>query len=238
MPINYVDMEASQSTPVLLIGTGNGSSWPLVPFLVDHGYTCLLAADAIEAASVLASTPAALAMIDVRTAGPPSLTLVAELQETHPDTAVLVVGPPDVRVAEKALDAGADGYLTDPLDPEQVLIQVRSSFRRKQTELESAQTLARLDALVQERTAALWQAVTEMERTAHELHAADESWVDRMLRAARFKDDETAAHIQRMSRYCKLFASVALDDADQAQTIRLASQLHDIGKVAIPMRSC
>ncbi len=92
----------------------------------------------------------------------------------------------------------------------------------------------RLEGLVKERTEALWEALGAMERTAHEFRTSDAQWAERMLRAARFKDDETAAHIQRMSHYCGLLASYVVDDVDRAEAIRVASQLHDIGKIAIP----
>lgn len=94
--------------------------------------------------------------------------------------------------------------------------------------------LARAEALVKERTEVLWLALSEMEATGQALRDADARWVERFLRAARFKDDETPAHIQRMSRYCELLAGIKVADQQWAASVRFASQLHDIGKVAIP----
>ena len=94
--------------------------------------------------------------------------------------------------------------------------------------------LARVKALLKERTEVLWLAVTEMEATNQALRDADARWVERFMRAARFKDDETPAHIERMSRYCELLAGLWVPDQQWATSVRLASRLHDIGKVAIP----
>ena len=95
-------------------------------------------------------------------------------------------------------------------------------------------SLARSEALVKERTEVLWLALSEMEATGQALRDADSRWVDRLLRAARFKDDETPAHIERMSRYCELLAGMRVPDQQWAASVRFASRLHDIGKVAIP----
>ncbi len=53
-------------------------------------------------------------------------------------------------------------------------------------------------------------------------------------RAGEFRDNETGDHVQRMSRLCAWLARLAgLPDAVVAD-MRLASQLHDIGKIGIP----
>jgi putative two-component system response regulator len=47
-------------------------------------------------------------------------------------------------------------------------------------------------------------------------------------------DDETARHIEQMSRYCYTLAIRAGLGPDRAEMIRKASRLHDIGKICIP----
>jgi cyclic di-GMP phosphodiesterase len=48
------------------------------------------------------------------------------------------------------------------------------------------------------------------------------------------QDDETARHIDQMSRYCGLLALRAGLGPERAELIRKASRLHDIGKICIP----
>ncbi|MQB02461.1 MAG: HD domain-containing protein, partial [Actinobacteria bacterium] len=52
--------------------------------------------------------------------------------------------------------------------------------------------------------------------------------------AAELRDTETGAHIERMSRYCALLAKTIGTDKRRAELIRLASQMHDVGKIGIP----
>src|SRR5687767_1595342 len=95
-------------------------------------------------------------------------------------------------------------------------------------------TQAQLVVLLEQQTKELWQAAGEIGRSEERLRRAQEQWVARFLRAARFKDDETAGHIDRMSRYCELLARDVLNDSERAYEMGLASKLHDIGKVGIP----
>lgn len=48
------------------------------------------------------------------------------------------------------------------------------------------------------------------------------------------QDDETARHVDQMSRYCSLLAVRAGLGPERAELIRKASRLHDIGKICIP----
>ncbi|MDT8370963.1 MAG: HD domain-containing protein, partial [Gammaproteobacteria bacterium] len=52
--------------------------------------------------------------------------------------------------------------------------------------------------------------------------------------AAKHKDNETGNHILRMSNYSKMLAKAAGIADDEAELIRLASSMHDIGKIGIP----
>lgn len=58
--------------------------------------------------------------------------------------------------------------------------------------------------------------------------------IQRLGRAAEYKDNETGMHVQRMSHYTKLLAMAAGMDEEQADELRMAATMHDIGKIAIP----
>jgi response regulator RpfG family c-di-GMP phosphodiesterase len=58
--------------------------------------------------------------------------------------------------------------------------------------------------------------------------------LQRLSAAAERRDDETGAHLRRMSRLCGLLArAVGLGEL-QAEDIEQASLLHDVGKIGIP----
>lgn len=76
----------------------------------------------------------------------------------------------------------------------------------------------------------------ERNQAEREIQLSREETIVRLARAAEERDDETGWHIQRMSRYCALLAQRAGLDRDRCELIRLASIMHDVGKIGIPDR--
>lgn len=71
-------------------------------------------------------------------------------------------------------------------------------------------------------------------RRASELEQAYYDMVLRLTRASVYKDNETGAHIQRVSFYTKIIArSLGWSEVDQELIFR-AAPMHDVGKIAIP----
>ena len=58
--------------------------------------------------------------------------------------------------------------------------------------------------------------------------------VQRLGRAAEYKDNETGMHVLRMSHYSKVLARTYGFSAEQAETLLHAAPMHDIGKIGIP----
>lgn len=58
--------------------------------------------------------------------------------------------------------------------------------------------------------------------------------VERLARAAEWRDDDTAQHVRRVSEISFLIAREAGLDDEQCRLIREASPMHDLGKVGVP----
>ena len=71
------------------------------------------------------------------------------------------------------------------------------------------------------------------ERTA-ELRATELEIIKRLGQAVESRDEETGEHIERIGRLCHKLALAAGLDADEAELLRRASAMHDVGKIAIP----
>jgi putative two-component system response regulator len=84
-----------------------------------------------------------------------------------------------------------------------------------------------LEIRVRERTIDLQHAVSELD-------AAQIETVRRLSRAVEFRDEDTGAHIARISAFAARTARRAGLDAERCRLIERASPLHDVGKVAIP----
>lgn len=66
------------------------------------------------------------------------------------------------------------------------------------------------------------------------LHDTQAEIVRTLGRAGEFRDNETGNHVLRMSLCCEHLAILAGWDAEAAERLRLASQMHDVGKIGIP----
>ena len=93
-----------------------------------------------------------------------------------------------------------------------------------------------LEQTVLERTTALRETIAQLESSDTELRRLREETIRRLSWAAEFRNQETGEHIVRMSLYCALLARLAGLDAERAELIRIASPMHDVGKIGIPDR--
>jgi putative two-component system response regulator len=220
---------------VLLVDDEESLRAMLGRLLERAGYTVAAAADVAEAREALRRQAFDLVLADVDMPGSSGLDLAREIQSDYPDTAiVMVTGIDDTSVARAALELGAYGYVIKPFEANEILIEVSNALRRRTLELENRAHRERLEQMVRDRTGELWNAIGKLEVAEKELRLAQEDTVERLSIAAEFRDDETARHVQRMSRYSALLASRAGEDAQRAELVRIASVMHDVGKIGIP----
>jgi putative two-component system response regulator len=193
--------------------------------LTRAGHECATATSSSEARDYLSAESFPLILSDVNMPGESGLNLLAHVLSNHPRTAaVMVTGIDEPEFAELALEHGAYGYIIKPYSQNEIVIAVANALRRRSLELENSAHRDSLEQIVAVRTAAL-------ESSAKELKLTREETVRRLSRAIEYRDAETGGHTERMSRYAALLAArVGLD----SESIRPASPLHDVGKVALP----
>jgi putative two-component system response regulator len=193
----------------------------LARLLTRAGYECRQAGDVAEAIGVLATQEAALVLCDVNMPGDSGLRLVEHLSIASPDTAVVMVtAVDDPTVAQPAIELGAYGYVIKPFVENEILINVSGALRRRRLEIENRDHRDRLEALVDTRTA--------------ELRAAHEEAIHRLALASEYHDPTTGEHLTRMSDMsARLAAGLGLAP-DEVERLRLASPMHDVGKIGVP----
>ena len=197
-------------------------------FLEIEGYPCLTAGDGEEAMSILGRMDISLMITDINMPGMSGIDLLREAVNQYPDVAVLMVSAIDDRkIAVQSLQLGAFSYMIKPVSRNELVINVVNGLRRRFLEIAHRRQSEKLEDLVQRRTRKLLEA-------KQELVVASEETVLRLAKAAEFRDDETAQHTLRMSHYCRIIARGCGFDAKRCELIRLASQLHDVGKIGIP----
>ncbi|MBN2886395.1 MAG: response regulator [Chromatiaceae bacterium] len=120
----------------------------------------------------------------------------------------------------RALHAGARDFIGKPFDRAEVLAKVRNMLEVRLAHRLSHNQRLLLEHLVAERT--------------HQLRDTRLQVVHRLGRAAEYRDNETGAHILRMSHTSALLArQLGWEEAD-VECMLHASPMHDVGKIGIP----
>src|SRR5690606_23755616 len=140
---------------------------------------------------------------------------------TFTETPVLMLtGSQDTRTAIDALTKGASGYLIKPLVREELLVYVRRALERRRLILDNRNYVHNLEERVRQQTILI--------RQSHE------ETIHRLMAATLWRDEETGAHIRRTGLFSEILARAVGWSAAEAEQIRLAAPMHDIGKIAIP----
>jgi len=201
----------------------------------DNGYSCDGAGDAGSARERLQSDSYRLALLDVNMPGESGIQLLAEIRRDHPDVAVLMVtGEDSTELAMTAIELGAYGYLVKPIGSGELIINVANALHRRRGEAQNQRVVERLQSAVQTRSDELANALQSLELSESKVWASQAETIFRLARMVEFRDEETGRHVHRMSSYCESIARQIGYSAEASERLRLASQLHDVGKVAVP----
>jgi putative two-component system response regulator len=195
--------------------------------LVRHGYACVEAATSVEARVILDTEQDVVAVLcDLKMPGRSGLELLRELTADFPSLAVVMTtGVDDPRIAEVAFESGAFGYVIKPFDSNELLISLASALRRRELEESQRATVRALEQTIS-RTRTLGGVLDRI--------GSDEDTIERLSRALSLRDEETGRHIERMSRYSAVLADVVGFQGLSIDDVRLATALHDVGKIGVP----
>jgi putative two-component system response regulator len=226
---------SSVSADILVVDDHDLVRRVLDRMLQREGHRCRQAGSVQEAQQLIAADPPDLVLCDIDMPGQSGLVLVDWLAAQHPDTAVMMVTAcDDPAVAARVLAAGADGYLIKPFEPNEIVINVANALRRHQLDADLRRRQAALQQVVDHQSSQIRTSVAELEQASASLQHSYQESVWRLACAAEYRDPETATHLERMSRYSELLARAIQCDPAWCALLRLASPMHDVGKLGIP----
>jgi putative two-component system response regulator len=198
--------------------------------LVPLGHRVSLAADGPQALEQAAQAPPDLILLDVMMPGMDGFEVTRRLKgdpACRNIPVVIVTALREVEDRVKALEAGADDFLTKPVDKSELRARVRSLLKVKAYHDHMVNYQRELEAAVAQRTEELQ---TALRRVRH----ASLDTIFRLSRAAEYRDEDTGSHINRMSNYSALVARKLGLGEKVAENILYAAPMHDVGKIGIP----
>ncbi|MBI5408572.1 MAG: response regulator [Nitrospirae bacterium] len=133
---------------------------------------------------------------------------------------VMVTALADKDSKIKGLEAGANDFLTKPVDRSEFIARTRNLLKVKEFEDFLRKHNEILDAEVKKKTSQLRDSYID---TIHKL-----------TKVAEYKDEDTASHIKRAGHYAIVLADKLGWPADKREILFYAAPMHDIGKVGIP----
>ena len=164
-----------------------------------------------------------LIIVDYNMPAPDGLEFVKLLRATQNKQTVPILMVTAERAKEvryKALELGANDFLTTPVDPSEFTARVRNMLALRDSEKQLAET-------------ATWLAEQVKAATA-EIANRERETIFRLSLVAEQRNPETYVHLSRMANYCQIIGRGAGMSQEEQNIMLTASPLHDIGKVVIP----
>lgn len=196
--------------------------------LANEGFDCAACTCADEALALLDRQPFDAVISDLRMPGRSGLDLLKIAHQTYPHMGFLMAtGVDDIRVGIQAMKEGADDYLVKPFHPEAVVSSLNRALEVKLLQREIESYRKHLEDMVEHRTKQLQVASRRIEQTYDDT-------LEALAAALDLRDNETAGHTRRVTKYCLEIARAVSCSADQLRTIYRGACVHDIGKIGIP----
>ena len=220
--ISVVNSSAVLDASVLIVDDLEANVRLLERMLISAGHTSVATTtNSLEVCELHRKYRYDLILLDLQMPGMDGFQVMEGLREIEPDgylPVLVITAHPDHKL--RALKAGAKDFITTPFELSEVVARVHNMLEVRLLHKELHHSNQSLKQRVRERTVDLKESYLETIFT--------------VMRAAEFKDEDTGAHVQRISYYCRdLAVRLGMDDTFVDQ-IFFASPMHDIGKIGIP----
>lgn len=225
-PKDPVDRKAK----ILIVDDEERNRKLLGVILSNYGYAFETAKNGIEALEKTQSYKPDLILLDIMMPEMDGYETCRRLRE-NPETQYIPIVMATALEGQdskiRGLEAGANDFLTKPVDKAEVIIRVKNLLRIKEFEDFLKRHNEILAEQVKEKTL---QLVDSREKIK-------EGYIDsihRLTVVAEYKDEDTANHIKRVGMYCAVVVENFGWFKEDIELISYASPMHDIGKVGIP----
>jgi len=215
-----MEEEMAEQETILIVDDEEEIRKLLKQKMVDEGYRCREAGGAAQALDELQTGVVALVLLDINMPGKSGAQLLPEIRAGYPDTVVVMataIG--DAATAVHCMRQGAYDYVTKPFNLGGVVLSVERALEKRRLELELRGYQQHLEERVSEQAEKIRQSfLNALTALAYALEA---------------KDKYTSGHSERVAELAVAIAGELGLPQEQVEKIRLAGQVHDIGKIGV-----
>lgn len=211
----------------------------LQDILATEGYEIFQAGSGAEAVKLARKAAPDVILLDLQMPDMDGLEVTRKLKK-DPSSAripvIIVTGLDDVHARVEALRLGADDFLIKPPHVAELHARVRSLVKVKAYNDHLLNYQKELEDQVAERTLQLNETLEELKKIHDRLKNSSLDTIYCLSRAAEYKDEDTATHLQRISNYSATIGREIGMNENEVELMLYASPMHDIGKIGVPDR--
>jgi len=225
-----MDTSNQTTTPtVLLIDDERMNRLIVGDYLRDSGYAVLEAESSSEGLRIFDNARPDIVITDLRMPGGDGNQVVTRLQNIAPDTPVIIIsGTASLEEALCTLRDGASDFITKPVrEMGRIKHAIEAAMKKAHLNRENRLVKTALDDAIQQHT-------HELRDLNAKLKNALESTVNALGVIVAQKAPYTAGHNDRVARIAMALGHSMGLSRDRIDTLRVAGNLHDIGKIRVP----
>jgi putative two-component system response regulator len=180
------------------------------------GYACLTANGAYEALEILKRQHVDVVVSDINMPEMNGLELIKVIKERHDSDVIIMTGYIEDFTYEEIIGRGASDFIQKP-------VRISEFIARLKRVLFERETLAQRD-----------KAAESLRLNLEKFQRAMDGIIHAISLTVELRDPYTAGHQQRVSDLAAAIAGAMGLSADTIYGLRMASNIHDLGKITIP----
>jgi putative two-component system response regulator len=230
-------MERGAKQSILIADDDAGIASLLRSLCEDLGYSVIIARNGREAVEMAMARLPDLVVMDGSMPEKNGFDATSELKAEPSTKHIPIVMLTGMRTREdrlRGIAAGANDFLTKPVDGEEFAIRVANNLKIKEYGDFLLHHADILQAQVEERTREITSVMEDLKAANGLLSQAYLDTIYRLAVVSEFKDEDTGNHIKRIGYYAREMARILNSEGAFTESIFQASMMHDIGKVGIP----
>jgi response regulator RpfG family c-di-GMP phosphodiesterase len=205
------------SSPLVLVVDDDDDIRDILSYgITASGCRCLTASSGESALEMFMSEPVEVVISDIQMKGMSGLELCREIKERFDADVIIITGLVNNFAYEEIIAQGASDFIEKPIRLAEIVARLKRVLHERETRGQ------------------LKQAAEDLRKNVVRFQKALEGFVQAIALAVEMRDPYTAGHQDRVADLAYSIATKLGMSEDRVYGLRMASVIHDLGKITIP----